>query len=239
MLCVGAVLIGSPCYSHILSTWVDSVQRLAWRKGTLRFHKKIILQLIYTEIIAEHVENVSQRKPFTSKFFRSSVILSLHCGCELNLTNRTKKMGADRTDVLLEDVEDMKFCSVFKGLQRNLTPYHTQKKSHYHQKCSIIPLSHLIKIWWTAATMRLTLIWQQDNHGRQMASNSITGVGHVMSDSLLTLTGCTRCWQTRIDPGHRECWCIIVQIRMGLVPFTFDQQFRRGGPTNSGKKTPV
>lgn len=107
------------------------------------------------------------------------------------------------------------------------------------KKCSIIPLSHLIKIWWTAATMRLTLIWQQDNHGRQMASNSITGVGHVMSDSRLTLTGCTRCWQTHIDPGHRECWCIIVQIRMRLVPFTFDQQFRRGGPTNSGKKTPV
>lgn len=96
-------------------------------------------------------------------------------------------------------------------LNRNLWHPITKKNPNITAKCSFIPLSHLMKIGSTTPRTGLPLIWQQDNHGRQMASNSITGAGHVMSTSLLTLTGCTRCWQTYIDPGNPKCWwCIIV-----------------------------
>lgn len=46
--------------------------------------------------------------------------------------------------------------------------------------------------------------------GKTNVSNSISGPGHVMSPSLLTLTGCTRWCQTHIDPRHTKCWCITV-----------------------------
>ena len=41
----------------------------------------------------------------------------------------------------------------------------------------------------------------EDNYGRQMAGNPISGAGHVMQAVVLTVTGHPRCWGTCIDPG--------------------------------------
>lgn len=48
---------------------------------------------------------------------------------------------------------------------------------------ALILLSHLINIQ-TVLTTRLTLIWQWNNHGRQMVSNSIRGAGRHVSQSI-------------------------------------------------------
>lgn len=192
------------CFSCCRPIWSTWVMKRAFKKG-------LLLWQIYAGIPAKQSGSVSWRIPSLRN--DKGVIFFPNFAVNTIFTNNSKRWrGWGRRPTGRCGWHEMPFWSSkdFKETWGRVTHGHPPKKSYYPKKCSIIPLSHLIKIWWTAATMRLTLIWQQDNHGRQMASNSITGVGHVMSDSLLTVTGSARCWQTHIDPGHTECWCIIV-----------------------------